>query len=825
MEKSPGDRYPSISDFRDDLVNWLEHRPLQARPLGLHGRIVRSAQRHPLVATLAMGILIVSLLGLGLTSWQWRNAERERKRAEQNLAAAQQAVREYSTEIAKGWGPLHATPGTRLLRQSLLQRAVFHFQKFIADNGPAADAGLLGHAHFCLGDLASKAGDSAAAEGHFRTAIGYWEDTRQFELGGLPDHYWLGQAYLGLGNVALSGFQPSQAVEWFQAAREQLRHVPAQTPAGRRMALGLARAQTSLATSNAQIGKAGEAREQFQLAAAQLESIDSPSEDPAFELACQRARAVHRRCWGNLLCQQGDRERGVALLESAWKIHSGLARHEIEFPWHRDEWCATAIDLAIADREAGDLARAELRLRKGIAAIEVLCSIQPQTPAYQTLKARAEGNLANLLVDQGRFMDARRIYERLLEQEASLPQETLSSDEPPLDQTSPLVNLALLERELGEPERARDHLRRALRLLDRVQGPRANSPDHLARKAEASEQLGLTLALLHQPEQAEMLLRQALLDHRQAVDRQPEHQQCRNGLAECLVNFAACIAHVDSAAPANEGASAADLDRANESLHEAVCILNGLIQIAPDVALYRNNLSRARYNQAFVAQQQGDEATSDRHLLESARILEQLNEDFSLSDRDLRRLIQRWRTLAARHASQQDRAAAVEMYRKVIDLQARRAAGNSATQWSLASSHIQLANQFRYLGQSDEAESHYRSALNLHQSLAESAPDRTNYRAAVWGSHVNLGLVELDRDDFAAARKELRCAQEGLQAILAKHPQDSLATRFLRNCEAALQQLEQLQNGEGSRIDQDSDPSPASCSPKSPRDLKSPGRR
>jgi hypothetical protein len=53
MAKEPSDRYASAQDLADDLQCYLEHRPIQARPLGRIARTWRWCRRSPAMAGLA----------------------------------------------------------------------------------------------------------------------------------------------------------------------------------------------------------------------------------------------------------------------------------------------------------------------------------------------------------------------------------------------------------------------------------------------------------------------------------------------------------------------------------------------------------------------------------------------------------------------------------------------------------------------------------------------------------------------------------------------------------------------------------------------------
>lgn len=67
LEKSVDRRYSTAQDLADDLRNYLDGRPVKARPLSVTGRLEKWIRRKPLVAglTATTGLLVGSLLYLG----------------------------------------------------------------------------------------------------------------------------------------------------------------------------------------------------------------------------------------------------------------------------------------------------------------------------------------------------------------------------------------------------------------------------------------------------------------------------------------------------------------------------------------------------------------------------------------------------------------------------------------------------------------------------------------------------------------------------------------------------------------------------------------
>ncbi|MBM4074696.1 MAG: hypothetical protein FJ267_03535, partial [Planctomycetes bacterium] len=60
LEKNPGSRYPSAAALRDDLRNFLQGRPVQARQPTLFEKSWKWARRNPIVALLSCVVFLIS---------------------------------------------------------------------------------------------------------------------------------------------------------------------------------------------------------------------------------------------------------------------------------------------------------------------------------------------------------------------------------------------------------------------------------------------------------------------------------------------------------------------------------------------------------------------------------------------------------------------------------------------------------------------------------------------------------------------------------------------------------------------------------------------
>jgi formylglycine-generating enzyme required for sulfatase activity/tRNA A-37 threonylcarbamoyl transferase component Bud32 len=90
--KRPSERFGNCRLLADDLRRWLDGEPIHARQMNLAERAVRWARRNPLVASLSAAVVLVTLVGLVLITWQWHRAQTNlaaMRLAEQERAAAQ----------------------------------------------------------------------------------------------------------------------------------------------------------------------------------------------------------------------------------------------------------------------------------------------------------------------------------------------------------------------------------------------------------------------------------------------------------------------------------------------------------------------------------------------------------------------------------------------------------------------------------------------------------------------------------------------------------------------------------------------------------------
>jgi tetratricopeptide (TPR) repeat protein len=89
MAKEPGRRYATAAELAADLRRYLQGEPVLARPEGRVRMIARQCRRRPVLSVLTASLVLAILAGLAGVTWEWRQAEFHRRRAEENLVRAE----------------------------------------------------------------------------------------------------------------------------------------------------------------------------------------------------------------------------------------------------------------------------------------------------------------------------------------------------------------------------------------------------------------------------------------------------------------------------------------------------------------------------------------------------------------------------------------------------------------------------------------------------------------------------------------------------------------------------------------------------------------
>ncbi len=128
LRKDPSHRYGSARELGADLQRFLDGEPIAARPVSGRERMVKWCRRHPSIAALTLGIVLVAMVGGAGVIWQWRQAVANANAADQARVAAERAL-DRSRRLAYA-ANLH------LAERELKDAAVSRVQEILDDLRP-----------------------------------------------------------------------------------------------------------------------------------------------------------------------------------------------------------------------------------------------------------------------------------------------------------------------------------------------------------------------------------------------------------------------------------------------------------------------------------------------------------------------------------------------------------------------------------------------------------------------------------------------------------------------------------------------------------------
>ncbi len=126
LSKKPEGRYARAFDLQQDLENWLNGLPVQARRSTAMQRLQLWCHRNPALAASLAFALISLVLGLGVAGWKWMDAAAERNRSLESLYMAQDTIDDLVNDII--YDPnISGEKREQLVRQSIgLQEKLLH---------------------------------------------------------------------------------------------------------------------------------------------------------------------------------------------------------------------------------------------------------------------------------------------------------------------------------------------------------------------------------------------------------------------------------------------------------------------------------------------------------------------------------------------------------------------------------------------------------------------------------------------------------------------------------------------------------------------------
>jgi serine/threonine protein kinase/tetratricopeptide (TPR) repeat protein len=178
LSKEPGRRYASVDQFSEDVRRHIDGRPVLARKDTFRYRAAKFVQRNRTAAIAAALGVVALLAGIVGTTWQAREARRERARAEQRFEDVRRLANAFLFEVHDAIADL---PGSTPARRLIVDKGVEYLDKLARDARDRPDLTReLAGAYVKVGDVQGRpfnpnVGDTAGAVASYRKAVALYE--------------------------------------------------------------------------------------------------------------------------------------------------------------------------------------------------------------------------------------------------------------------------------------------------------------------------------------------------------------------------------------------------------------------------------------------------------------------------------------------------------------------------------------------------------------------------------------------------------------------------------------------------------------------------
>lgn len=306
LRKEPARRYSSVEVFSEDILRYLDGRPVIARPDTRTYRLGKFLHRNRTAAIGAFAAIVMLGAGVITTLWQARVARQERDRARSAAAKAEGVSRFLQNTLGA------ADPSWYSRVES--HGAETTLGEVVASAGKRAEAELAGSPDV-LADVLHTVGRANQALRRSAIAVQQLERARELHLAALGpahrevalDEHEIGMAELALGNL-------SQAEAWMRRGLASFR------AAGDTTSDGYGRTLADLGLVLSSLGRPAEAEPLIRASATHRRQLDSASP----------ANAILLGNLGLVLSQQGKLEEAEPFYRAALEAYTRYPREYFE---------------------------------------------------------------------------------------------------------------------------------------------------------------------------------------------------------------------------------------------------------------------------------------------------------------------------------------------------------------------------------------------------------------------------------------------------------------------------------------------------------------
>jgi serine/threonine-protein kinase len=518
LQKDPRKRYRTARALADDLRNFLDGRPIVARPVGPAERCLKWARRRPATAALLAGSLLLALglTVLGLVFTQKLQSERDeadrqrgialrlkeeadaaRSEALENFGLAREAVDNYSSRVSDNLRLRQED--LRPLRKELLETVVPLYEKLVRRSQGDDVEAQRGQAYVRLSHLTAEIGDKARAIEQAQQARDIFEKLCRSQPESVEHQASLGNILNELAGLYQSTAQSDRAEATYQQGIAVWRQLASKDADNLANQVNLANLQSNLASLYTATRRFRQAEELFDQARTVRDRlIRTAGHNP--DLLLNQAKDASSL--GILYGQSNRLAQATEAFKKAVAVAEQLVADQPKNVEYQSTLAKSYINQAVILARAGQMSPAQAALEKALGVQKSLADKNPSVTEFAVELANIQCQLGSVYKDQGKTSKAESAYRQALD-----IQERLAHDHPQLlklaiELGGSYCNLGHLYREGGKAEESLPWYARARETLQAVL--KREPTDVAAREFLRNTCYGKATALtvLNRPDQA-----------------------------------------------------------------------------------------------------------------------------------------------------------------------------------------------------------------------------------------------------------------------------------------------------------------------------------
>ena len=476
LSKDPARRYASVDQLSEDIRRHMAGLPVIARRDTFGYRATKFVARNRLAVGAAALVFLALVAGVVGTTWQAREARRERARAEQRFNDVRQLANAVLFDLHDA---IQDLPGSTPARRLLVTKALEYLDKLAQDAGGAPDLQReLGTAYIKVGDVQGRPlnpnlGDTPGALDSYRKAIGIYESLQGSPHATEQTRRELATAYLRLSEVLSSSGNTAAALD---VARQglDLQRKASENSAGGDSAVP-AEVRRELAASYSRVGDllsaTGDTKGALEHRRMSLAMMETVSATDADNIANIRQLATAHHKLGNSLGNPnypnvGDPNGALEHLQKAIEVlQRGAKAHPSNASFPRN---IAVMNSNIAD-VLSSLNRRDEALKHQQAAqseFERLAKADPSNVAAWNDLAISRSKIAEMLDARGKSKEAVVEFERALEIHLDLAGKDPENANLKLELASDYNRLATVQAKIGDRNAAIENHDKAVKAVE-----------------------------------------------------------------------------------------------------------------------------------------------------------------------------------------------------------------------------------------------------------------------------------------------------------------------------------------------------------------------